>query len=102
MDRNLYYVAIAFFGMINGLLNQTALLFALIHVQILAPALLSCRGDAARSIRGGDAGVRLCLARDFLHHVWAVIRSARRFSSRWNADDHHGSHIGAQGASGAH
>ena len=40
MDRNLYYIAIAFFGMINGLFNQTALLFALIHVQILAPALL--------------------------------------------------------------
>jgi hypothetical protein len=40
MDRNYYYVAIAFFGMINGLFNQTWLLFALIHVQILAPALL--------------------------------------------------------------
>jgi len=40
MDRNLYYVAIAFFGMINGLFNQVAVLFALIHVQILAPALL--------------------------------------------------------------
>jgi hypothetical protein len=40
MDRNLYYIAIAFFGMINGLFNQTALLFALIHVQVLAPALL--------------------------------------------------------------
>jgi hypothetical protein len=40
MDRNLYYIGIAFFGMINGLFNQTALLFALIHVQILAPALL--------------------------------------------------------------
>jgi hypothetical protein len=40
VNRNLYYVAIAFFGMINGLFNQTALLFALIHVQILAPALL--------------------------------------------------------------
>jgi hypothetical protein len=40
MDRNLYYVAIAFFGMINGLFNQTWLLFALIHVQILAPTLL--------------------------------------------------------------
>ena len=40
MDRNLYYVAIAFFGMINGLFNQTWLLFALIHVQILSPALL--------------------------------------------------------------
>src|SRR5262245_15447798 len=40
MSRNLYYVAIAFFGMINGLFNQTWLLFALIHMQILAPALL--------------------------------------------------------------
>jgi hypothetical protein len=40
MDRTLYYVAIAFFGMINGLFNQVWLLFALIQVQILAPALL--------------------------------------------------------------
>ena len=40
MDRNLYYVAIAVFGMINGLFNQTWLLLSLIHVQILAPALL--------------------------------------------------------------
>lgn len=40
MDRNLYYVAIAFFGMINGLFNQVWLLFALLHVQVLAPALL--------------------------------------------------------------
>jgi hypothetical protein len=40
MDRNLFYIGIAFFGMINGLFNQLFLLFALIHVQILAPALL--------------------------------------------------------------
>jgi hypothetical protein len=40
MNRNLYYVGIAFFGMINGLFNQLFLLFALIHVQVLAPALL--------------------------------------------------------------
>jgi hypothetical protein len=40
MNRNLYYIGIAFFGMINGIFNQTALLFALIHLQILAPALL--------------------------------------------------------------
>jgi hypothetical protein len=39
MDRTLYYVAIAFFGMIDGLFNQTWVLFALIHVQILSPAL---------------------------------------------------------------
>ena len=29
MDRNFYYIGIAFFGMINGLFNQAALLFAL-------------------------------------------------------------------------
>ncbi len=40
MDRNFYYIGIAFFGMINGLFNQSWLLFALVHVQILAPALL--------------------------------------------------------------
>lgn len=40
MDRNLYYVGIAFFGMVNGLFNQLWLLFALIHVQIISPALL--------------------------------------------------------------
>ncbi|MSP02632.1 MAG: hypothetical protein EXR07_16515 [Acetobacteraceae bacterium] len=40
MQRNLYYAAIAFFGMINGLFNQVALVFALLHVQVLAPALL--------------------------------------------------------------
>ena len=40
MERSFYFIGIAFFGMINGLFNQTALLFSLIHVQILAPALL--------------------------------------------------------------
>lgn len=40
MNRNFYYVAIAFFGMINGLFNQNWLLFALVHMQLLAPALL--------------------------------------------------------------
>lgn len=40
MDRNFYFIGIAFFGMVNGLFNQLWLLFALIHVQILAPALL--------------------------------------------------------------
>ncbi len=40
MERNFYFIGIAFFGMINGIFNQTALLFALIHVQILAPSLL--------------------------------------------------------------
>jgi hypothetical protein len=40
MDRTFYYIGIAFFGMINGIFNQVWLLFALIHVQILSPALL--------------------------------------------------------------
>ena len=40
MERHWYYIGIAFFGMINGIFNQLWLLFALIHVQILAPALL--------------------------------------------------------------
>jgi hypothetical protein len=40
MDRNFYYMGIAFFGMVNGIFNQLFLLFALIHVQFLAPALL--------------------------------------------------------------
>ncbi len=36
MDRNLYYVGIAFFGMVNGLFNQLWVLFSLIYVQQLA------------------------------------------------------------------
>jgi hypothetical protein len=40
MDRNFYYVGIAFFGLVNGLFNQSWLLFAILHVQALAPALL--------------------------------------------------------------
>ena len=40
MDRNLYFVAIGFFGIINGLFNQVAVPFAILFVKILAPALL--------------------------------------------------------------
>ena len=40
MERQWYYIGIAAFGMINGMFNQLFLLFALIHVQVLAPALL--------------------------------------------------------------
>jgi hypothetical protein len=40
VERNFYYIGIAFFGMINGMFNQVALLFTLIHMQVLAPALL--------------------------------------------------------------
>ena len=40
MDRNFYFIGIAFFGMVNGLFNQTWLLFAILNMQILAPSLL--------------------------------------------------------------
>ena len=40
MERQWYFIGIAFFVMINGMFSQTPLLFALLHVQILAPALL--------------------------------------------------------------
>jgi hypothetical protein len=40
MERQFYFIGIAFFGMINGLFNQLFLVFALLHVQILAPTLL--------------------------------------------------------------
>jgi hypothetical protein len=40
MERHWYYIGIAFFAMINGIFNQLWLLFAVIHVQILSPALL--------------------------------------------------------------
>ena len=40
MGRNFYYIAIAAFGMINGLFNQGAVATAYVFVKILAPALL--------------------------------------------------------------
>ena len=40
MDHTFYYIGIALFGVVNGLFNQTWLLFALLHAQILSPALL--------------------------------------------------------------
>ena len=40
MDRTFYYIGIALFGVVSGLFNQTWLLFALLHAQILSPALL--------------------------------------------------------------
>ena len=39
MERNWYYIGIAFFGMVNGIFNQVWLLFALIPMKLLAPAL---------------------------------------------------------------
>ena len=36
MNRNFYFIGIAFFGMINGIFNQFWLIFALLYVQILA------------------------------------------------------------------
>jgi hypothetical protein len=40
MERNYYFVGIAFFGMINGLFNQALVPFAILFVKVLAPALL--------------------------------------------------------------
>ena len=40
MDRNYYYVGIAFFGMVNGLFNQALVPFSYLFVKVLAPALL--------------------------------------------------------------
>jgi len=40
MDRNYYYVGIAFFGMINGLFNQALVPFAFLFATVLAPGLL--------------------------------------------------------------
>ena len=40
MNRNFYFIGIAFFGMINGIFNQLSLIFALLYVQLLAGPLL--------------------------------------------------------------
>ena len=40
MDRNFYYIGIAFFGMVNGLFNQALVPFAYLFVKVLSPALL--------------------------------------------------------------
>ena len=40
MNRNFYFIGIAFFGMINGIFNQLLLIFALLYVQTLAGPLL--------------------------------------------------------------
>ena len=40
MSRNFYFIGIAFFGMINGIFNQLALVFALLYVQPLTGPLL--------------------------------------------------------------
>lgn len=40
MNRNVYYIGIAFFGMINGIFNQLWLILALLYVQPLAGPLL--------------------------------------------------------------
>jgi hypothetical protein len=40
MNRNFYFIGIAFFGMINGIFNQLWLIFALLYVQPLAGPLL--------------------------------------------------------------
>lgn len=40
MNRNFYFIGIAFFGMINGIFNQLWLIFTLLYVQPIAGPLL--------------------------------------------------------------
>ena len=40
MNRNFYFIGIAFFGMINGIFNQLWLIFALLYVKPIAGPLL--------------------------------------------------------------
>jgi hypothetical protein len=40
MNRNFYFIGIAFFGMINGIFNQLWLIFSLLYVQTIASPLL--------------------------------------------------------------
>jgi hypothetical protein len=40
MNRNFYFIGIAFFAMINGIFNQLWLIFALLYVQTIAGPLL--------------------------------------------------------------
>ncbi|MEH2520673.1 hypothetical protein V1279_006246 [Bradyrhizobium sp. AZCC 1610] len=40
MNRNFYFIGIAFFGMINGIFNQLWLIFSLLYVKPLAGPLL--------------------------------------------------------------
>jgi hypothetical protein len=40
MERQWYFIGIAFFGMISGIYNEVPFVFALLHVEIIAPALL--------------------------------------------------------------
>jgi hypothetical protein len=39
MDRNFYYLGIAFFGMVNGLFNPAIVPFAYLFAKVLSPAL---------------------------------------------------------------
>ena len=48
MDRNFYYVGIAFFGMINGLFNQALVPFAYLFAKVLAPGAAVRRRSRSR------------------------------------------------------
>ena len=60
-----------FFGMINGLFNQVALLFAVLHMQILAPALLF--GSTGLTLMFSSLMVSTCC------HPSAVMRSCTAY-----------------------
>ena len=50
MERNFYYIGIAFFGMVNGLFNQALVPFAYLFVKVLAPALPSRAASSAPEV----------------------------------------------------
>ena len=54
MNRNFYFIGIAFFGMINGIFNQLWLIFALLYVQILAGPLLFGKPVVDADVRVAD------------------------------------------------
>ena len=76
MDRNWYYIAIAVFGMINGLFNQALLPFGLCLRQ---------GAGAGAAVRQRIADADVCVAHGFDrdHHRRAASR--RRFTSASSA-----------------
>jgi len=52
MNRNFYFIGIAFFGMINGIFNQLWLIFSLLYVQTIAGPLLFGNAVVDADVRG--------------------------------------------------
>ena len=91
MDRNFYYIGIAFFGMINGLFNQTWLLFASDQ----------CSPGAGAAVRQrvADAAVRVADGIDRDHHSrrhsGGALRARHRRQGRFDRTSRCGSGLPA-------